>query len=339
MPHRVLAVTAPSRLHFGLFAFGEGHQTQFGGVGLMIDRPKTRLRFAHSQKLSLQVTDEPRARRTIEKWFNLHADQLREPILDISKLGVAIRQVSGPASHVGLGAGTQVTLALVAGLDRWFRISPEMTIADAEHFGRARRSAVGSHGFFLGGLIIDQGKNDIAGVGILGERFELPSQWRVVLTCPRHRQGPCGQQEEELFHSLPPVKLDSANGLRQLVDEQLIPAARAADFDQFSETIYEFGYRAGLCFGSYQGGPYNGPDVSRIVDFVRSIGVKGVGQSSWGPTVFALCSSPADAELLSANLQKEFSPSDYWHEITPINNQGYSVSECTGEPITMEELS
>ncbi len=339
MSRRVLAVTAPSRLHFGLFAFGEGHQLQHGGVGLMIDRPKTRLRFARSAELNLQVADESRMRRTIATWLSIHADHLREPVSEIEKLGVAIRQISGPKPHVGMGSGTQLTLAVAAGLDHWFGVAPSISIADAALYGRGQRSTVGSHGFFLGGLIIDNGKIDNSAVGGLYDRFELPAEWRVVLSCPRYRQGPYGSDEDELFRSLTPVQANDTRMLRDIVAERLIPAARLADFDKFSEAIYDFGYRAGLCYGSFQNGPFNGPDVSRIVDFIRSRGVKGVGQSSWGPTVFALCRSLAEAEQLLAKLQGQFSPQDHWYEIAAVNNRGYAVSECADEPITIEESS
>jgi predicted sugar kinase len=38
-----IRVRAPSRLHFGLLAFGNEAPRQFGGVGVMIDRPFTEL--------------------------------------------------------------------------------------------------------------------------------------------------------------------------------------------------------------------------------------------------------------------------------------------------------
>lgn len=336
MSRRVIAVTAPSRLHFGLFSFGASHSLKYGGVGLMIDRPKTRIRFAHAPRLKLDVADPERVRRTIETWLQYRSGLLPSNVGQIDDLKLDVRQISGPSAHIGLGAGTQQTLAIALGLDYWFQVSPILSIEDAPKFGRAGRSAVGSHGFFLGGLLIDRGKVSKDEVGNLDNRFELPDAWRVALVCPRDRHGPSGQQEDELFRNLPPVDQVTADSLRQTVHERIIPAACNADFAELSCAIYDFGYQAGMCYGDYQGGPFNGPQVSKIVAHIRALGIAGVGQSSWGPCVFALCQSTADAEQLSAELQRTFPAPSYWHEIAAIRNQGYTVSECAEEPITMK---
>jgi predicted sugar kinase len=39
---------------------------------------------------------------------------------------------------------------------------------------------------------------------------------------------------------------------------------------------------------------------------VRALGVRGVGQSSWGPTVFAICPDPDTAEKVAASLKQRF---------------------------------
>lgn len=337
MPRRVLAITTPSRLHFGLFAFGRGHQRQFGGVGLMIDRPQTRLRFASSERLQLEVADAARVRRAIEAWWRLHASQLASSANQIDEVPVSIRQVSGPPLHVGLGSGTQLTLAVAAGLTHWFQLPTELTVADSAHYGRARRSAVGTHGFFLGGLIVEQGKGRGDPVGQLDARIELPGQWRIVLACPRNQMGPSGGAEEALFDALPPVDPHTATTLRMMVQDQLVPAALAGDFEGFSSTLYEFGIRAGLCYGTVQVGPFRSLEVRQLVEFIRGRGIAGVGQSSWGPCVFAVCPAPQDAETLLSELRQHFPSEHFWFESSSPSRRGYTVSECREEPITMEE--
>ncbi|MEX0710858.1 MAG: hypothetical protein WD278_00825, partial [Pirellulales bacterium] len=44
-------VTAPSRLHFGMLAFGQAGARQFAGVGAMIDSPGVRLSIAPGDRL------------------------------------------------------------------------------------------------------------------------------------------------------------------------------------------------------------------------------------------------------------------------------------------------
>ena len=53
---------------------------------------------------------------------------------------------------------------------------------------------------------------------------------------------------------------------------------------------------AGLCFAANQGGPYFTPQLARLVEEIRELGVRGVGQSSWGPTLFALLPDEAAAQ-------------------------------------------
>ena len=52
--------------------------------------------------------------------------------------------------------------------------------------------------------------------------------------------------------------------------------------------MYELNARAGDAFAAAQGGRYAAPAVTALVARLRGLGVKGVGQSSWGPTVFAV---------------------------------------------------
>ncbi len=301
----------------------------------MIDRPKNRIRFTQSERLQLQVADEPRVRQTLATWLTLQAAKGTNSFSEIDQLPVAICQISSPQPHVGLGSGTQLTLSVAAGLNHWFGVLPEMLLADAAKYGRGKRSAVGSHGFFLGGLIVEQGKNNRESIGTLDARIELPEQWRVVLACPRGQCGPSGVLEDSLFESLPQLDASEASFLRQLVGDRLIPAARAGDFDRFGKSVFEFGFRAGLCYGTIQNGPFHSPQVRQLVDFIRARGVSGVGQSSWGPCVFAVCQSATDASALLAELQQQFPTDHYWFDVARISSRGYSVSECCDQPITM----
>ncbi len=58
----------------------------------------------------------------------------------------------------------------------------------------------------------------------------------------------------------------------------------------------------GAYFGPLQGGgPYTSPAVADALNWLRSQGVTGLGQSSWGPTGFAFAATEQDGQdLLSA---------------------------------------
>jgi predicted sugar kinase len=72
----------------------------------------------------------------------------------------------------------------------------------------------------------------------------------------------------------------------------MLPALAEHDLDTFGEALFDFNRRVGEMFRPWQGGLYADPRVERLVDACRAQGVRAVGQSSWGPTVFAIV--PAD---------------------------------------------
>ena len=47
----LVEVTASSRLHFGLFSFGHCQGRQFGGVGVMLDKPAVELHIQAAKTL------------------------------------------------------------------------------------------------------------------------------------------------------------------------------------------------------------------------------------------------------------------------------------------------
>ena len=90
-----------------------------------------------------------------------------------------------------------------------------------------------------------------------------------------------------------------------LMKSQLVPAAVQGDFTQLSQAIYDYGYAAGMAFVAEQGGPFNGRRVTQLVEYCRSQGVRGVGQSSWGPTVFSLHQDREHADAFASHLREE----------------------------------
>ncbi|MCO6456660.1 MAG: hypothetical protein J5I93_15285, partial [Pirellulaceae bacterium] len=102
-------VSAPSRLHFGLLSFG-GSGRQFGGVGAMIRQPGVRLRVTAAAGFESLGPHGDRVRQVARSW----AEHYR-----LAGLPPCVIEVnSAPPLHVGLGVGTQLGLAVAAGLSR-----------------------------------------------------------------------------------------------------------------------------------------------------------------------------------------------------------------------------
>jgi beta-ribofuranosylaminobenzene 5'-phosphate synthase len=283
-----VTVVAPSRLHFGMFSFGVPNTRQFGGAGVMIDRPSTTIRI------------EPAAK---DECIGVHAGRLKQT-LELVRTSAwsadvptcRLMHVGSPRSHVGLGSGTQTALAVVAGLRAFAGLPPLEALELGEASGRAKRSSVGLHGFLHGGLIVEAGKLPTEKVAPLLAQTPLPEKWRFVLVCPRHKEGLSGESEKKAFATLPPVPAAITEQLRRIALDQLVPSAKHADFATFADGLYRFGLAAGQCFKSHQAGVYATEQLARLVERVRDAGVRGVGQSSWGPTLFTLHPTPELAQ-------------------------------------------
>ena len=295
MGERVIRVTAGSRLHFGMLSFGQPGRRQFGGAGAMISAPALHLSINESDRF--RVTG-PLADRV--EPFVSHLSQRAAWWRDQPRFHIAIE--AAPPRHAGLGSGTQLGMALAHGLAAWFQAAPQTPEALAACVGRGKRSAVGIHGACLGGLIVESGKLSDDEISPLVSRIALPDEWRFVLIIPHVVVGLSGEAEQRAFDRLPPVPLETTAALcRELVCD-LVPAAARGDFDRSSEAIYRFGQLAGQCFAAQQGGVYASPAIERLAERCRALGVQGVGQSSWGPTVYALCRQQSDAEALVDSL-------------------------------------
>lgn len=311
---------AGSRLHFGLLSFGQSGVRPFGGVGVMVDRPTLRLRVESADRFE---TVGPAVARVME-----FAERLRTawniPQLPACRLEV----VEAPPAHVGFGTGTQLALAVAAAVGRW--MGRDMPAADilASWVGRGERSAIGSWGFQLGGLLIEGGHEPAPGrstVSPLLSRLSLPETWRWVLITPHRTQGLSGAPERAAFARLPAV---SPAVTEQLCDElwnELLPAAELGDFERFSASLYRYGHAAGNCFAAIQGGPFANAAVAELVEQVRSLGVAGVGQSSWGPTIFALGPNESAARDLAAVISRLPSAASADVQIASTRNHGATI--------------
>jgi beta-RFAP synthase len=190
-----------------------------------------------------------------------------------------------PAEHTGLGAGTQLGLsvakALAVGLGLSQTTSPDL----AARIGRGERSAVGVHGFDRGGLLVEGGKRPDESLSPLLDQVPLPQSWRVVLFTPPSAAEWHGVRERQAFSQATPGPAETLRGIAQ---GQILPAARAGLIGEFGDAVYEYNRLAGAPFSESQGGTYSSPAIEELINELRRGGIRAVGQSSWGPTVFAI---------------------------------------------------
>jgi beta-RFAP synthase len=263
-----------------MFGFGHTDRPQFGGVGLMVEPPTVEATIAPADEFAARGVHVKRVERfastLVKRW-------------DLGTLPRCKITVSAPPDHVGLGVGTQLGLAVAAGLQQFLQL-PDSTIEElARSIGRGARSAVGTYGFQHGGLIVDGGKESPAELGKLVRRVQVPEDWRFVLvSCLAGGSGLAGDREAEAFSHLPSVPPAVTDQLWRIVNDEILPAIDRSDCGSFGDAVYRFGRLAGECFSSVQGGPFASAATARLVEAIRDYGVPGVGQSSWGPAIFAI---------------------------------------------------
>lgn len=296
---RKLQVTTGSRLHFGLFSVGQvGSQPQFGGCGLMVKDPGNQIVLC--PELSKQDPDlEP----FVQRWFE-NVDRYRG---DVPPPTATLQKQA--ARHCGFGSGTQLALAVGLALSTWY----ELALGDAEQLStimrRGLRSAIGAHGFFRGGFLVDRGKRKDGKLASLDMNLEFPESWPVLVLNLKVSQGLHGPEEVAAFKQIPTSSRKHRERMVAMVKDQIAPAIAARNYDDFAEVLFEYGRSSGSAYASIQGGDFHSPPIENLVYRVREFGVPAVGQSSWGPCVFAITRNDDVANSLSSYLADEFGDS------------------------------
>lgn len=314
-----VTVVAPSRLHFGLYGFGRTAARQFGGIGAMIASPSVQLRASAAEDFQVFGPLADRVHTFAERWMTWYGKvgELPQSRFEI---------LAAPPEHSGLGVGTQLGLSVAAALNALYQLPPVSPAELAQSVNRAQRSAVGTYGFIHGGLIAERGKLPSEPLSPLDVRLALPEHWRFVLITPPGSTGLAGSAEVQAFDQLPPVPETTTKELIRLAGQELLPAAAQADFLRFSQALYQYCHLAGLCFAAVQGGPYNGPLLTRLVQTMRDCGATAVGQSSWGPTLFALLPSEADAQRWIGAVRERAREVNFTGVITAPSNSGARIT-------------
>ncbi len=334
----MIRIWTPCRLHFGLLGFAAEGETWpdrqgagvlpargFGGVGLMVERPGLRVSASAAQTWS---AEGPLAERALA-FARQFSESVRSEHPNASLPPQKFFVEHSPPEHLGLGVGTQLGLAVARLLARAWGFEFDAP-ALARRVGRGLRSALGAHGFEQGGFLVESGKRggDPDALAPLAARHPFPSEWRVVLVTPREAPGLHGAAESDAFDHLSaaPAATARTEALCRLVLLGMLPALAEKDLAAFGESLYDFNARAGEAFAAIQGGVYSGPTVMECVAFLRGEGVRGVGQSSWGPTVFAVVGDEDRASDLLGRVSRRFGSavSEAW--ATAASNRGARIT-------------
>ncbi len=288
-------IQTPSRLHFGLLALEAQAARRFGGLGLMVEEPGLRLRARASAQWGTEGALGERALRFA-----------RKVVEGLDSLGFHVPPTflsveAGPPEHVGLGVGTQLGLAVARVLAERAGVQRPSLEMLANVSGRGLRSGIGLHGFERGGLLVDGGRGASGGLPPLLCRMELPEDWRVLVVLPRLEPGLHGSDEVRAFAELPKVDERETDRLCRLVLLGVLPAAAEGDLEAFGAALEELQQRVGEAFAPVQGGRFAHQELPGMIELMRKSGLKGVGQSSWGPALYGFAREDEEAREAQAD--------------------------------------
>lgn len=313
-------VRAPARLHAGFVDLNGGLGRRFGSLGIAIDRPAIALRVRPADRLTVSGPSAERVRRSIERLG-------REAGLP-DAVAVTVEEAIPP--HVGLGSGTQTDLAVAAAL---VCLEGRGTAARdlARALERGARSGIGLAAFEQGGVLLDGGRGGLDAAPPVIARAPFPEEWRILLLLHRGGHGLHGAPEAEAFRRLPPFPPDAAAHLCRLMLMVALPALAEGDVDRFGQAIGELQRTVGDHFAPAQGGRFTSPLVAEALAWLEAQGVAGVGQSSWGPTGFAVIGDARQAERLAGEMRTRWTGSPLEVMVCRGRNAGATVRNLSAE--------
>jgi beta-RFAP synthase len=282
---------------------------------LAIDGLGTRLRLAAAPSASASGPGAERALRYLAR---------AAATLDLPPNARIVIDEASP-EHAGFGSGTQLGLAVAAALARLHgaRVAtPDL----AKAIGRGARSGIGIGAFDTGGFLVDGGLAPGAAPAPVIARLAFPAEWRVLLLLDPARQGLHGSGETAAFGKLPDFPDALAGRLCRVLLLRLLPGLAERDFAAVSSGLGEIQERLGDYFSAAQNGRYSSPGVAEALAWLKGHGILGIGQSSWGPTGFALVASAAEADALAKAAGTRFAARHLDFRIVGGRNRGADVT-------------
>lgn len=310
-----ISVIAPARLHMGFIDLSGSLGRHFGSIGVALNEHATRLSVTPAPQRIITGDSAQRADQCLTmlcKALNV-SDKVR---IDIE---------SAIPEHVGLGSGTQMSLAIGSALNALYGLG--LSVREiASVMDRGLRSGIGIGVFEQGGLVVDGGRGENTIIPPVLVHFDIPSEWRFILVFDKRGQGLHGQQEIQAFKKLPPFPQQEAARLCYLLLMRGLPAVAENNIVQFGEVISQLQQSVGEHFSAAQGGVFTSPEVTQAMHWLAEQGAVAIGQTSWGPTGFCAVDGVELAESMTEQARREFAQFDNLSFVTAsARNRGGEV--------------
>ena len=313
-------VKTPARLHLGLIDLRGDWGRKFGGLGVGIDHPNIVLNAQKSKELLVMGEKSELARSLARKFLDIYNIE--------SNAEIHVKQTI--PEHSGLGSGTQLALAIATSLAKLFNIKVS-TQELASVMGRGQRTAVGTSIFSKGGFVVDGGKPVENGVCLTKKfspiifRQPFPEDWRFVVAIPSIYKGLANEEESTAFRNLPLVSAEAVGKICRQIVIKILPALMEHDIKNFGESLTQIQTLVGENFAEVQGGRYSNQAIAEGIEFMRSEGAHGVGQSSWGPAFYGLTQNEEEAERIQSRMKTFLGTKQAEVFVARANNKGACI--------------
>ena len=150
----------------------------FGSIGVALNEISTRLTMTPAEHFKITGAAEERARRC--------ARSLCKQLSVSDNLEIHVK--TAIPEHVGLGSGTQMSLAIGMALNALYGLG--LSVRDiARLTDRGARSGIGIGVFEQGGLVVDGGRGEQTIVPPVLVHMDIPDDWRFILVFDKRGQG------------------------------------------------------------------------------------------------------------------------------------------------------
>ncbi|MCD6428259.1 MAG: hypothetical protein J7L12_01450 [Desulfurococcales archaeon] len=291
MSSREVCVRSGYRVYVGFYRFRDIPYL-YGAIGFSLEEPQLLLCASDSSELSIDAPSH--------EIVTLVKDVLN--VLGVSKVNI---NLGGYISlHKGLGARSRVLLSTITAVSVLKKIDVN-PVEIALTMGEGRHSVVDIYTFLLGNLVIDSGiklrRNDIAENAEPLAVMPVPREWYVVIAVPEDSKRSHINLEQHLSDAR---EYDLQPQLyREVV--RLMSALVLRDFKVFTDAISAIQQHNDKYFTKNIGFFYDEVS-SELMECMRRSGLRGIGQSLLGSTVFGFTDSYVKAIEARSQLLEYF---------------------------------
>lgn len=285
-----IVIESPARIHLGLVNPFNREYRLYMSAGVAINYPNTLVSVYPGEQLNIEGCRGDEVRKRLEPLIEE---------LGLRKGRVVIEKCI--PKHVGLGSTTQLLLSVAHGLLLANNLTKFDLVEIAKRVGIGKISGVGTYVYLHGGFVVDAGKSRSDEFPKLLLRVPFPEEWVFLVVVPRG-EGLDERAEEGVFTSASGSRHDLVWQASFVLFHELVPALINRDFDGFSKSLARLQEVVGSMFSQYQGGVF-AYYSTRAIEVLKSSGLVGVGQSSWGPAVYGVVDSLRKAEDILSKMR------------------------------------